>query len=74
MDSFELYTLINGKQWTKFLKSLDLGESTFAFPSVADIHSCKAVAYSLNSDGLGRCYNFNVNKAERKVIITVTKK
>lgn len=71
MDTFKLYDLISKRRWTEFLKSLEVGESSFAFPSVADIHSCKAIGYSLNSDGLGRTYNFNVNKAEKKVIITV---
>ena len=71
MDTFKLYDLINKRKWTEFLKSLELGESTFAFPSVADIHSCKAIGYSLNSDGLGRSYYFNVNKSEKKVVIKV---
>ena len=71
METFNQYALIEQKKWTDFLKSLDLGEHSFLFPSIPDIHSCKAVGYSLNSDGLGRIYNFNVNKSERKVTINV---
>lgn len=71
MEQFELYSLINQKKWTEFLHSLNVGEHTFVFPSVGDIKSCKAVAYSLNSDKIGRSYYFNVNKFEKKVIITI---
>ena len=71
METFNQYNLIEQKRWTDFLKSLDAGEHSFLFPSIPDIDSCKAIAYKLNSDGLGRVYNFNVNKAERKVGIIV---
>lgn len=71
MDTFNSYTLIENKRWTEFLRGLDPGEHTFRFPSVPDIRSCKAIAYSLNSDGLGRKYYFNVEKSERKVTIIV---
>lgn len=71
METFEQYTLINQKKWTELLKGLEVGEHTFAFPSIADIKSCKAVAYTLNTDRLGRTYGFSVNKAERKVTITI---
>lgn len=71
METFEQYKLINQKRWTEFLKSLDVGVHTFTFPSVADIKSCKAIAYSLNSDMLGRAYYFNVDKKEKQAVITV---
>ena len=71
MEIFELYSLINQRRWTEFLKSLDAGEHTFTFPALPDIASCKAVAYSLNSDKQGKSYRFNVDKDEKKVVITV---
>lgn len=71
MEAFEQYRLINQKRWTDFLKSLPLGESIFTFPSIPDIHSCKAIGYKLNTDELGRTYYFSVDKAERKVTVTV---
>ncbi len=72
MNTFELYSLINQKKWTEFLGALPVGEHKMAFPSVAAIKSCKAVAYSINSDKIGRRYTFNVNKDERYAIITVS--
>jgi len=71
MEVFEQYSLINQKKWTEFLGSLDCGQHTFTFPSLPDIASCKAVAYSLNSDKNGREYRFNVEKSTKKVRITV---
>ena len=71
MQTFDSYALIEQKKWTQFLKGLEPGEHSFLFPSVSDIHSCKAVAYSLNSDNVGRKYYFNIDKSERKVVINV---
>lgn len=71
MEVFEQYSLINKKQWKALLGSLEVGEHTFTFPSIGDIKSCKAIGYDINSDKTGRFYSFNVNKDERKVIITV---
>ena len=71
MEAFEQYALINKKQWKAFLRSLEVGEHTFVFPSVADIKSCKAIGYDINSDKVGRSYNFSVDKDEKKVVITV---
>lgn len=71
MEVFEQYSLINQKRWTDFLKGLDIGEHTFSFPSIADIKSCKSVAYTLNTDRLGRIYGFEVDKGEKKAVITV---
>ena len=71
MNTYNSYNLIEQKQWTAFLKGLEPGEHTFLFPSVYDIRSCKAIAYSLNTDGLGRKYFFSVNKSERKVTIKI---
>lgn len=73
MQTFEQYSLINNKKWTEFLNSLEVGEHTFTFPSVPDIRSCKSVAYDINSSKMGRSYYFNVDKAEKKVIITVVR-
>lgn len=72
MDTFELYSLINQKKWTEFLVSLSVGSHKIAFPTIADIKSCKAVAYSINSDKTGRRYNFNVDKDEKTAVITVS--
>ena len=71
MEAFEQYSLINNKRWTEFLKSLEVGEHVFTFPSVPDIRSCKSVAYDINSSKTGRAYYFGVNKDEKKVVITV---
>lgn len=72
METFEQYSLINQQKWTDLLKGLEDGEHTFSFPSVADIKSCKSVAYTLNTDGIGRKYAFKVpDKNNKKVIITV---
>ena len=71
MKQHELYGLINKKEWTKFLSNLPVGDSLFTFPSTKHIASCKAVAYSINSDRVGRNYKFKVNKAEMTVSINV---
>ncbi len=71
MQTFEQYSLINNKRWTELLNSLEVGEHTFTFPSIPDIRSCKAVAYDINSNKTGRAYYFNVEKSEKKVVITV---
>ena len=63
------------RQWTAMLAELPAGEHTIEFNDVADIRSCKAVAYALNSDnramGRSRCYKFNVDKMELSVTIIV---
>lgn len=74
MEAFEQYSLINQKRWTEFLKALEVGVHTFTFPSIEDIKSCKAVAYSLNSDKIGRAYYFNVEKDEKKIVVKVEAK
>lgn len=71
MEVFEQYSLINQKRWKRFLDSLEIGEHTFTFPSVADIKSCKAIGYDINTDKTGRFYSFSVDKDEKKVVITV---
>lgn len=71
MEQFEQYSLINQKKWTELLRSLDVGEHTFVFPSIPDIKSLKTIGYIINSDKVGRVYGFNVNKGEKKVRITV---
>lgn len=74
MEAHEIYRLINEKRWTELLKGLEVGEHTITFPSLNDIHSCKAIAYSLNSDKLGREYRFNVAKDSRLVLLTIIQK
>lgn len=71
MEAFELYQLVNQKRWTELLGSLPVGCHIITFPSLADIKSCKAVAYSINSDKSGRRYTFNVDKDEKRVSINV---
>jgi len=71
METFELYALINQKRWTELLGALPIGSHTITFPSLADIKSCKAVAYAINSDKTGRRYLFSVNKDEKRVVVTV---
>ena len=66
------YKLVDDKQWTKLLESLEPGSSTVRFHSIGDIKSCKAVAYDLNSDNRGRTYAFKVDKDSRSAEITVT--
>lgn len=71
MQTFEQYNLIKQKRWKEFLSSLENGEHTFLFPSVPDIKSCKSVAYTMNTDELGRIYSFVVDKHEKRIEITV---
>ena len=72
METFEQYGLINQKRWTEFLGSLEAGKThTFTFPSNRDIKSCKTVAYEINSNRVGRTYSFSINKAEKRVEISV---
>ena len=71
METFETYSLIGQKKWTAFLTSLEFGEHSFCLPSIAAIKSCKAVAYSLNTDGLGRRYSISADKATKKVTIAI---
>lgn len=71
MEAFEQYSLINQKRWTEFLNALEVGVHTFVFPTIADIKSCKARGYDLNSDRLGRIYTFETKKQEKIVTITV---
>jgi len=71
MEVFEQYSLINQKLWTKFLKSLEVGEHTFVFPSIPDMKSCKAIGYGLNGDKLGRAYRFCMNKDDKRITIKV---
>lgn len=53
------------------LAELPIGEHILSFESLDDIRSCKAIAYSLNSDRIGRRYTFNVDKAGRTAVIKV---
>lgn len=71
MDTFILNKLIAERKWTEFLKALPIGETKVGFQEIADIKSCKAIAYDINSDKTGRRYTFNVNKDEKSAIINV---
>lgn len=71
MTYFEIHKLIKERRWTELLRGLELGENELAFDSVQDIASCKAIAYSMNSDRSGRIYNFRVNKGDKKAVIIV---
>ena len=53
------------------LAELPAGDHTISFESLDDIRSCKAVAYSINSDNTGRRYTFNVDKAGKTAVIKV---
>lgn len=72
MDIKKINQLIGSREWTAMLSELDFGVHTLPFPDVDAIKSCKAIAYSLNSDRKGRRYTFNVNKDDRCAVITVT--
>lgn len=71
MDIKRITDLIAERKWTAMLAELPVGEHTLPFRDVDDIRSCKAVAYSLNSDRKGRRYTFVVNKAALSVRIKV---
>ena len=71
METFEQYSLINQKKWTTLLTGLPAGEYVFTIPSVADIKSCKSVAYSLNTDKIGKKYSLQADKDNLKLTITV---
>ena len=71
MDIKKITELQAGRQWTDMLSSLPPGNHTLSFESLRDIRSCKAVAYSINSDHIGRRYTFNVDKAEKTVVVKV---
>ena len=71
MDIKKITELIASSQWTAMLSELPAGTHTIPFPSVDAIRSCKAIAYSLNSDKKGRRYTFNVDKTHLSAIITV---
>lgn len=71
MDIKKINELIAESKWTAMLNELTAGTHIIEFPSVDAIKSCKAVAYSINSDGIGRTYTFNVNKSEKTAVINV---
>lgn len=71
MDTIKIYDCMARREWTAMLGELPVGKHTLRFPDVDAIKSCKAVAYSLNSDRKGRRYTFNVNKGELAVSVNV---
>lgn len=72
MNTFNAYQLIEERKWKELLKGLGPGEEhTFLFPTIENIKSCKAIGYDMNSDDTGRQYYFSVDKATRRVSITV---
>lgn len=72
MDIRRINELMAGNEWTAMLRELPDGPHTLQFPNIGAIKSCKAVAYDLNSDNMGRKYCFNVKKETLTVVITVT--
>ncbi len=71
MDFIKIKECMENREWTAMLKELPVGKHTLKFPDVDAIKSCKAIAYSLNSDRDGRKYTFNVDKSICTVIINV---
>lgn len=71
MDIKRINELMSEAKWTDMLRELPVGVHTLSFPNVEAIKSCKAIAYSINSDRRGRRYTFNVDKAELVAVITV---
>lgn len=71
MDIKKINDLLAAREWTAMLRELPEGEHTLLFPDVEAIASCKAVAYSLNSDRKGRRFTFNVNKGELTAVVKV---
>lgn len=70
METFEQYDLIHRNQWTELLKTLAPGEYTFSFPTIKAIQSCKAVAYTLNTNEGVRRYAFRVPNKKNRTVIT----
>jgi len=71
MDIKKINELMSESKWTDMLKELPVGKHVLSFPNVEAIKSCKAIAYSINSDRKGRRYTFCVNKAELTAIVNV---
>ena len=71
MDIKRINELMADNKWTAMLAELPMGKHTLHFPDVESIKSCKAIAYSINSDRKGRRYTFNVDKEELSVIVNV---
>jgi len=71
MDIKKINELIAESKWTAMLNELTAGTHIIEFPSVDAIKSCKAVAYSINSDCVGRRYTFNVDKSKKTVIVNI---
>ena len=71
MDIKKINEFMAESKWTAMLAELPSGKHTLRFPEVESIKSCKAIAYSINSDRKGRRYTFNVDKGELSVIVNV---
>lgn len=71
MDIKKINEFMSQSRWTDMLKELTPGKHILPCPSVDAIRSCKAIAYSLNSDRKGRRYTFHVDKAKLSVTINV---
>ena len=76
MDIQKINNYMAESKWTALLGELPAGTHTLSFPNIEAIKSCKAVAYSLNSDykaiGRGYEYKFNVDKTNRLVTVVVS--
>ena len=71
MDIKKINEHMEKSEWTAMLGELPPGTHTLSFPNVDAIKSCKAIAYSLNSDKKGRRYTFNVDKDALSVRVKV---
>ncbi len=71
MDIKKINEHMEKSEWTAMLGELPAGTHVLSYPNVDAIKSCKAVAYSLNSDKKGRRYTFNVDKDTLSVKINV---
>lgn len=71
MDINKINELMAGSKWTAMLGELSVGRHTLRFPDLESIKSCKAIAYSINTDRKGRRYTFNVDKGNLSVVVNV---
>lgn len=72
MTDKEIKTLISECKWSELLKGLPQGTHQLFFPSNDAIRSCKAVAYNLNSDRMGKTFQFKVDKEHCFVNLTIS--
>ncbi|MCQ2142268.1 MAG: hypothetical protein MJY83_07975 [Bacteroidales bacterium] len=71
MTEKDIKALIQESKWSDLLKGLPIGTHQLFFPSNHAIRSCKAVAYSLNTDRIGKTFRFKVDKEHCFVTLTI---